>query len=342
MYTIEEPAKSAVETSLLSEQPAQHVKPAEFRFKGRSFSVPSVEIDGKTFTVTGTWLKTAAVLDEDLVEGDTLVDLDSFVSRLRRSGARADLLTFAQRLPEITPKHGYRTEWENVAVVPITSFSHWWNERAEYSVRKSVNRAKKTGLVAKVVEFDDQLLEGISRIYNEVPVRQGKNFWHYGKDLESIKRPLATYLDRSIFIGAYYQDELIGFMKITWVGSTAAITQILSMKQHFDKRPNNLMIAKAIEICEKEGKSHFIYGQFVYFDANSTLTEFKRRNGFEPVLLPRYYVPLTLKGRIALLLRLHRGVARNTPKGIMRQFLRVRKLWAERKQMLAVKNPTNS
>jgi hypothetical protein len=330
MYTIE-PVKSASDTSLLPKRPAQHIKHTELRLKGRSFSVPSVEIDGKTVTVTGTWLKTAAVIDEDLVEGDTLGDPESFVSRLQDSGLRADVLTFAQRLPEITPKHGYRKEWENAAVVPITSFAQWWNQRAEHSVRKSVNRAKKSGLVARVAEFNDQLLEGISRIYNEVPVRQGKHFWHYGKDLQTIRHALATYLERSLFIGAYYQDELVGFMKITWVGRTATITQILSLKKHFDKRPNNLMIAKAIEICEKEGMSHFIYGNFVYFDPNSTLTEFKRRHGFEPVQLPRYYIPLTLKGSIALGLGLHRGIAGNTPKAVMRQFLRIRKRLAERK-----------
>ena len=70
------------------------------------------------------------------------------------------------------------------------------------------------------------------------------------------------------------------------------------MKRHFDKRPNNALIAKAVEICATEGKSHFIYGSYVYYDPNSSLTEFKRRNGFEPVALPRYFIPLTLKGKL--------------------------------------------
>jgi hypothetical protein len=119
-------------------------------------------------------------------------------------------------------------------------------------------------------------------------------------------------------------------MKIISVNSTATIAQIFCAQNHFNKRPNNALIAKAIEICEAHGKSHFIYGSFVYYDATSTLTEFKRRNGFEPVLLPRYYIPLTVKGKIALTLGLHRGIAANTPKPILKQFLRFRRLWFTR------------
>jgi hypothetical protein len=244
---------------------------------------------------------------------------------------KADLFTFAQRVPDSASKYSYPTEWENAAAVVITNFSHWWKEGAAYSIRKAVNRSKKLGVETRVVEFDDAFVNAACQIYNEIPVRQGKAFWHYGKDFRSIKHSLATYLERSIFIGAYCQDELIGFMKITWVGSTGTITQILSMKKHFDKRPNNALIAKAIEICEAEGKSHFIYGSFVYYDPDSSLTEFKRRNGFEAIPLPRYYIPLTLKGKVALKLGLHRGLAANTPRPVMKLFLKVRKRWSERK-----------
>ena len=170
------------------------------------------------------------------------------------------------------------------------------------AVRKSVNRSKKAGVTVEVVEFNDALVDAIHNIYNESPFRQGKLFSAYGKERSLVKRDLSADLDRSVFLGAYYQAELIGFMKITWVGPTGYITQILSMTRHFDKNANNAMIAKAIEVCGAKGMSHFIYGQFVYYDPDSSLTEFKRRNGFEPILLPRYYVPLSLKGKIALCL----------------------------------------
>ena len=70
--------------------------------------------------------------------------------------------------------------------------------------------------------------------------------------------------------------------------------------KHFDKRPTNALIAKAVEICEQRGFAYLTYCNYVYNDPDSSLTEFKRRNGFEQVLVPRYYIPLTLQGRIAL------------------------------------------
>jgi len=41
---------------------------------------------------------------------------------------------------------------------------------------------------------------------------------------------------------------------------------------------------------------------------SDSLGRFKRSNGFVKRLVPRYYVPLTLKGKIVLLLHLHHGV----------------------------------
>lgn len=319
------------EGSLGSEERTARVERDRLRARGREILVPSVHIDGRTIVTTGRCLTIATVRDEELIEGDTVSDPLSFVSKLKNTGLKADIFTFGQRVPDATRKYEFCTEWENAASLSITSFSHWLKDVAEYSIRKGVNRATRLGVTTRIVEFDDQLLEGICRIYNESPVRQGKSFWHYGKNSELVRRALDTYLDRSIFIGAYYQEELIGFIKMTWVGNTGTITQILSMRSHFDKKPNNILIAKAIELCESRGKGYFIYGSFVYYDPTSTLTEFKRRIGFQAMPLPRYYIPLTVKGNIALKLRLHRGIAANTPQPILKQFLRVRKLWAESK-----------
>lgn len=326
-----QPLEPASETPLAPEGATAGTRHTEIRVKGKALSVPSVQIDGQTVVTTAKWLKIATVPDEELVEGETVTNLESFVTQLKRSGLKADLFTFAQRVPDTTPKYSYKIEWENSAVIPITTFSDWWKERTEYSIRKAVNRSKKLGVTVRVAEFNDELVEAICSIYNETPVRQGKTFWHYQRDFQSVKHALATYLDRSIFIGAYHQDELIGFIKLTYVGTAATITQILSAKKHFDKRPNNALIAKAVEICELEGKSHFIYGSFVYYVQDSTLTEFKRRTGFEPMPLPRYYIPLTLKGKVALRLGFHRELARQVPQPIFRQFLRIRRFWYARK-----------
>ena len=82
--------------------------------------------------------------------------------------------------------------------------------------------------------------------------RQDKPFWHYGKDFETIKREMSDRLDRSEFIGAYYNNDLIGFIKIIDAGTYLDIVEILSMIEHRDKAPTNALMAKAVEICDKK------------------------------------------------------------------------------------------
>ena len=331
MRTIDEAENSAPETPIRSSPATFRATLTEIRIRGKGHCVPSAQTDGRTVIRTGGWLKTAAVQDEELVEGETVADPELFIFRLKQTGLKADLFTFAQKLPETVPKYTYHLEWDNLAVIPITTFSHWWEEQVEASVRRAVRKAAKTGVVTKLAELDDTFVAGIVEINNETPIRQGKRFWHYQKDFNAVKLENATYPERTIFLGAYHDDELIGFLRITFADRVASIIQFLTKKKHFDKRPANALIAKAVEICEKRGISHLVYCNYVYGDPKSSLTEFKRRNGFAQVLVPRYYIPLTRRGHLALHLRLHRGLAHLIPKPLIRQLLKIRSLWYTRR-----------
>ena len=311
----------------------------EIRVKGRPVTVPSVHIDGRTVITSGKWLKIAAARDEELIEGETVLDPQSFVSQLKDSGLKADIFTFAQRLPNTVPKYDHYLEWDNLAVIPITSFSEWWEKRVESSVRRAVRKAAKQGLTVKPVDFDDEFVRGIVGINNESPTRQGKAFWHYQKSFEAVKEENSTYADRNLFLGAYFENELVGFIRIVRINTEASIIQVLSKMRHFDKRPQNALIAKAVEVCEQRGFSYLMYCNYVYNDPDSSLTEFKRRNGFEQVLVPRYYIPLTLRGRIALKLGTHHGPKKLIPKPVFKQLLRLRSYWYARK-LKAVQEPT--
>jgi hypothetical protein len=299
----------------------------DIQVQGKTVTVPSSWIDARRVITTGKCLKIAAVMDEELVEGDTVPSPVEFVSQLKKSKLGADIFTFAQKVPDSIPKYEYHLEWENAAVVPITSYSAWWEKRVEYDVRKAVKRASRMGVVVKTAEFDEKLVEGICQIYNESAVRQGKAFWHYQKTFDAVKRENATYLDRSTFIGAYYNDELIGFIKMVYVGTVATTLQVISQKRHFEKKPMSALLAKAVELCEQKGVSHLVYGRYIYNDPKSSLTEFKRRNGFEMMMLPRYYIPLNAIGRIGLRLNLHRQMTDRIPKPIAARLRKARAVW---------------
>ena len=57
-------------------------------------------------------------------QGDRYRFLDdpaAVVKALRQCGTRVDLFSFAQRLPETKPIYPYTIEWDNYAVLPIST-----------------------------------------------------------------------------------------------------------------------------------------------------------------------------------------------------------------------------
>jgi len=319
---------------------------AEISLNGETLQVPSALIQGRTVVAMGRFVKLASVMDEEFYEDEAVPDFVAFIRALRDSRVKADIFHFARPQPDAGLKCPHLMEWDNEAVIPVTSYADWFEKRLSQDGRRNVRKAAKLGVEVRLAPFDDDLVRGISSIYNETPVRQGRHFWHYGKDLESVKRENATYLERSCFIGAYVGQELIGFIKMVLVGQTASIMQILSKEGHASRRPTNALIAKAVEICAEKGLSRLTYCKYVYGkNDESQLTEFKRRNGFEKHLYPRYYVPLTWKGRLILRLRFHHGVSGAVPKPVwqflVRQRARVYNLTKRRKTSDAASSVPN-
>lgn len=304
---------------------------------GNRVAVPALEVDGRTVIVMGKWLKVAAIHDQEWVSDD-VQDIESYIQRLKEQkshGFRADVFTVTQQLPDITPRYSYPIEWESIAAIPTDDYDEWWTRRISRDARTDVRKAAKRGVILKVAKFDDDFVRGIIELYNETPVRQGKPFWHYQKDFDTVKRENATYLDRSVFIGAYFEDQLIGFIKFVQVGSVAAMMQILSKTSHKDKRPSNALIAKAVEQCAATGASFLTYGKYRHLNkGTSSLTRFKHRMGFEEIRVPKFYVPLTTKGRISLALGLHRDLVLLVPEGLIDVLYRLRTKW-NRGRMLA-------
>jgi hypothetical protein len=312
---------------------------AEVRVRGKDIRVPAIQIDGRTVVVTGSWLKIASFRDEELVEGELVPEPASFIATLQARGLHADILNFPQAIDASTPKFKYPFDWDNVAAADTRNFEQWW-EQLPQETRKNARRAAKRGVAIQIATLDDKFVKGIKGIYDESPVRQGMRFWHYGKGLERIRLENETYPDRSDFIGAYYDGELIGFMKWVYVGKVARIMQILSMSSHYDNRPMNAMIAKAVEICHQKGTQYLVYSKFTFGNKSvSQLSDFKRRNGFIKMEYPRYYVPLTLKGRLSVRLGVHRGIIGMLPPRSIAFFWTVRanvnqlvaRLWRKRR-----------
>jgi hypothetical protein len=301
----------------------------EISVKGEWIKVPALQIDQATIVVRRKWLRIATVLDEEWSETE-LHNPELCVQTLKKNGTgslRADLFTFSQKLPATAPKYSYPMELDSVAAIRLASFSDWWDNLPQVT-RKNVRRSEKRGVEVKLREFDDDLVRDIVELTKDSPIRQGKRFAHFGKTFEQVKKDQSTFLGRCDFICAYSQRELIGLAKIVYCGEIASVLQFLPKASQQDKRPANALIAKMVEICEAEGMSHIIYGLYNYGNKrDSSLLEFKIRNGFEEFLVPRFYVPLTTKGALCFKLKLHRGLVGVLPNGLLSTAVRLRERW---------------
>lgn len=290
-----------------------------------------LKIDGREIRIEGRFLRIAGI------EGGKYAALDdpkSLIRRLRASRTRIDLFTFMQLLPDTSPKFRYSLEWDNLAVLPVTTYEHWLGKQIRFAPRGRVRQAEKKGVTVREVPFDDVLIQGISDVYNESAVRQGTRNAHFGKDLETVRKIEATFLDSSVFIGAFLDGQMIGFVKLTFdENRTAAhLVNIVSMMRYNDKCPTNALIAQAVRSCAQRGIAHLVYQRFSYGKKQEDgLIQFKRVNGFQQVNLPRYYVPLTLLGQAALRLGFHHAIRERVPEPLAARLRELRRAWYNRK-----------
>lgn len=292
-----------------------------------------MKICGKDLTIQGRLVRIARLAAERY---EFLESPEVALMTLRESKTRIDLFTFTRRLPHRSPNHDYAMEWDNVAALPVSTFDHWWSRQIDGKTRNMVRRAEKKGVVVREVSFDERLVNGIWEIYNECPVRQGRLFPHYGKDVEAVRRMSATFPETSIFIGAFLGEKLIGFIKLTSdeARSQAAVMHIIAMVQHRDKAPTNALIAEAVRSCERRGIPYLVYSKFAYGKKQrDSLSDFKESNGFQRIDVPRYYVPLTRVGGLAFRLGLHHSFLDHLPESVLSRLRELRSAWYNRKSL---------
>ena len=290
-----------------------------------------MQICGKEVKVRGGLLRIAS---PDADKYEALPDPDAMLAGLRKCGQRIDLFTFMQVVSETEPKYKFPMEMDNVAALPISTFDQWWNKVIDGKTRNMIRKGEKKGVTVREVPFDDALVQGIWEIYNECPVRQGRPFPHYGKDVETIRRISATFPDTSMFIGAFFEEKLIGFVKLTsnQERTQAGIMHIVAMIKHRDKSPTNALLSESVRACANRGIANLVYSNFAYGKKQrDTLSDFKVSNGFRRVDLPRYYVPLTALGSMAFRLGFHHSLHDHVPATWLAKFRELRTAWYNRK-----------
>jgi hypothetical protein len=301
----------------------------EVRTKGRWVTIPGIEVNGDILIATGQRLKIARIRGEEMREKE-IEDPHLYIVALRNDTDRilkADIFTFTQKLPATQPRYSYPMERESVAVIPLASFKDWW-EGLPQETRKNVRRSQKRGVVIEVKELDGDVVEGIRDVNDDSPLRQGTKNAYYGLTSEDTWKRYGEFNGRCDFICAYSGEELIGFLHLVYREDVAAILNLTVKPSHFDKRPANALMAGAVEVCGGRGISHISYGLYNYGNKrNSSLRDFKTRNGFKEILIPRYFVPITPWGRVCMKANLHRGLIGILPHSAISAGVRARALW---------------
>jgi hypothetical protein len=312
-----------LETAIPEARQTFEVFRKETLIRGQPYDLECVQIGGQTYSLTRGPVTTIS-LEEEWYED--VIDPESIIDALKgNSDFIPDIFTFWRRFPALGPKYDYYNEFESLAVLEIRDFDYWWKKQVKGTTRNMIRKSQKAGVEVRECSYDDDFVRGMSEIFNETRVRQGRQFWHYGKDLETIKCQFSKYLFREDLIGAYCSSELVGFVMLANAGSYGILGQFISKVRLRDKAINNALIAETVRMCVKRGLPYLVYG---HWDANS-LVDFKRHSGFVEKKVPRYYVPLTGKGKLALKLGLHRGWKSALPSQLKIPLKKIRALWHE-------------
>jgi hypothetical protein len=243
----------------------------------------------------------------------------SFLEKLAQRDV--DIFSFIERkwcCPIKAPPSDWLKAEDNIALLQITSYNEWLANVGK-KTRNMIRKAERSCVKTKVVEPSEQLADGICRIFNETPIRQGRAFSHYGWTQQDVRNVLFN-APNSTFIGAYLVDELVGFVQLVGGDQITVMAQILSLQKYWDKALNNALVAKAVEVCAAQNAPWLMYGRM---GNHPSLDNFKTSNGFSKCALTRYFVLLTKKGRLAAKLGLHRQAKNALPNWIKRPLVPV-------------------
>jgi hypothetical protein len=240
-----------------------------------------------------------------------VIPTEQIIGKLGERGA--DIFTFLERgwCHRFSDSKQWTKGNDNIALLHLTKYDDWWKNIGK-KTRNMIRKAEKNEIRTRAAEPDMNLAKGMWRIYNETPIRQERAFPHYGIKLEKVMQGLAS-IRNATYVGAYLHDELVGFVQLIHGDRIVIISQILSLQKHWDKAVNNALVAKAVEVCAGNHEEWIMYGRM---GNHPSLDRFKQSNGFTKYQLTRYYIPITLKGRIATELGLQKELRDSLPQGI--------------------------
>ena len=214
-----------------------------------------------------------------------LSDPEPMIERLRSSKERIDIFTFLQGLPETKPKFKLLAGVGQPGGCTDLNFRELVDKANRRQDKEYGEAGRKEGRrqFVRSRSMRGSCVESGESTTN-ARYDKGGDFRTTEKTLRRCTRTKLPILTSSTFIGAFYGEELIGFIKMVAdeAGVQAGLMNILSKLQHRDKAPTNALIAQAVKSCApSEESAYLVYANFAYGNKqHDSLREFKERNGF--------------------------------------------------------------
>lgn len=285
----------------------------------------AIVINGRDFVLSNGLVRTIS-LRNDII--DNIDNPEDVLRKIIDTRLPADLLVFPQRLDDSSPRYPYHTEWDNLAAVKISTYEEWLKKQIHQNARNKVRKAQKSGVVVRAERLSTQVVRGLVDIFNETAFRRGRRYSYFGRNAETVEKEWSTDTGRSLFLVAYHQEEIIGFIQLVFGENLARTSGTVAKLAHRDKAPMNALIAKSVEVCEAKNIRYLVYGKYTYGrKGKDSLTEFKRSNGFQKIERLIYYVPLSIRGRVGLSLGLHHGLSERIPTRLHNAYTLCRSYW---------------
>ena len=101
--------------------------------------------------IRGKIIKIASIQGENWTEINFVNNYHELVKLALESNIKADIFTFAQKIPNVKPMHNFFFKFDNIAAIPLTTYQNWLNSVSS-GMRKDLKRSKKHRIYVKVVE----------------------------------------------------------------------------------------------------------------------------------------------------------------------------------------------
>jgi len=180
-----------------------------------------------------------------------------------------------------------------LAVLRLPDSYDCWYGSLDKRVRHAI-RTSRTSLEQCTV---DDGTDAIASIYAEIEERQGRPFPFHSIDAAELER-IMVRRNESVFFRGLVGDRIVGAARVipSMSEGFAIVASFISRSSDFDKKPNDRLLAGLVEWAIQNQIRLLMYDYL----GDDSLGFFKRRHGFCPLPIPRYAVPLTIRGSLVL------------------------------------------